>query len=299
MKFDKLLLFLIVFSLAVFANSAVYGHDDDDDDDEEMRMEEEEMDEEAWQAQMDEYTARRTDLTNQLNAINTEMDGLTKTLADKTAAEKQAEDNLYASVGSFTEYQQYKTRFADAEKRINNCKGPDDAADIESNLWPYIMNSGNQGRYKCLPEFWDRFNAMQKKVADCKGKVATGTYTVVRGDCLYKIAGMSNIYGNSRLWPAIWDANKSGVVDAPPRVAKTIPNPNLIYPGQVLRIPTLTEAQKTEAMNRSNSYRSTRKRRMRSSDTMRSGDTGKTEMKDMKKEDMKKEDMKKDTTKKK
>ncbi|MDQ3193407.1 MAG: hypothetical protein M3P82_00265, partial [Bacteroidota bacterium] len=81
------------------------------------------------------------------------------------------------------------------------------------------------------------------------------------------------------------------VVSAPPRVAKTIPNPNLIYPGQVLKIPTLTDAQKSDAMSRSTSYKSRRKKRMMKSD---SNNTGNTEMKDMKKQDMKK-----DTTKKK
>ena len=256
---------MMVFSLAVFAKASFAQDDDDDDDDD---MEEMEMDEEMWQSQMDEFTAKKTDLTNQLNSLTTEIDGLKKTLDQKTETETNAKNGLYNMVGSFEGYQAYKTKFADVEKRVNACKGPDDAADIEKNLWSAIVDGGNQGKYKCLPEFWDRYNAMRKKITDCKGKMeASGTYTVVRGDCLYKIAGMSNIYGNSRLWPAIWDANKSGVVSAPPRVRTTIPNPNLIYPGQVLRIPTLTDAQKQEAMSKANSYRGTRKRRMMKSDT--------------------------------
>lgn len=287
MKFHKLLVFMMVFSLAVITNSTFAQDDDDDDDDD---MEEMEMDEEMWQSQMDEYSARRTDLTNQLNSLNTEVDGLKSTLTTRTESESNARSSLYNMVGSYEGYQAYKTKFADAEKRVNACKGPDDAADIEQNMWPGIVDGGTGGKYKCLPEFWDRYNSMIKKIADCKGKVSTGTYTVVKGDCLWKIAGMKNIYGNSRLWPAIWDANKSGVVSAPPRVAKTIPNPNLIYPGQVLKIPTLTDAQKQEAMSRSHSYRGTRKRRMMKSN---SSDTGKMEMKDNKKMDMKKDTTKK------
>ncbi|MBK9332761.1 MAG: hypothetical protein IPM96_10270 [Ignavibacteria bacterium] len=54
MKFHKLLVFMMVFSLAVIS-SPTFAQDDDDDDDGEMV--EEEMDEEMWQAQMDEYTA--------------------------------------------------------------------------------------------------------------------------------------------------------------------------------------------------------------------------------------------------
>lgn len=273
MKFHKLLVFMMVFSLAVLANSA-FAQDDDDDDD--GSMSEEEMDEDTWQAQMDEYTARKTDLTSQLDALNTDIDGLKKRLGEVKFAEDNANNILWALVGSKTGYEEYKGKFADAEKRVNACKGPDDAADIEANLWPYLTDAGVGGRYKCLPEFWDRYNAMKKKITECKGKVETGTYTVVKGDCLFKIAGMKNVYGNSRLWPAIWDANKSGVVSAPPKVAKTIPNPNLIYPGQVLKIPALTEAQKTDALKNTNSYKTKRKMK-------KNVDSG-----DMKKEDEKK-----------
>lgn len=45
-------------------------------------------------------------------------------------------------------------------------------------------------------------------------------------DCLWKIAGYKFIYNNPRLWPKIYRANKA-----------KIKNPDLIYPGQVFRIP--------------------------------------------------------------
>ncbi len=262
MKFHKLLVFMMVFSLAVFAQT-VQAQDDDDDTEEPV-----EMDEETWQAQMDEYTQRKADLQAQIDACNAEINTLKTTLAGTKERETNAGVALWALVGSKTDYEAYKTKFADAEKRVNNCKGPEDAMDIEKNIWPGITDAGNKGYMKCLDEFWSRYNAMKKKIEDCKGKTTdAGNYTVVKGDCLSKIAGMSKIYGNSKLWPAIWDANKAGVVSAPPKVAKTIPNPNLIYPGQVLKIPALTEAQKTEMMKKSNSYKGTKKRTTKKSDT--------------------------------
>ena len=51
------------------------------------------------------------------------------------------------------------------------------------------------------------------------------TYTVVRGDSLWKIA--SKYYGSGTKWPTIYNANK-GVIGG---------NPNLIKPGQKLVIP--------------------------------------------------------------
>lgn len=54
---------------------------------------------------------------------------------------------------------------------------------------------------------------------------AAQSYTVVSGDCLWKIA--KQFYGNGALYTVIYEANRE-VVGA---------DPNLIYPGQVLTIP--------------------------------------------------------------
>lgn len=56
-------------------------------------------------------------------------------------------------------------------------------------------------------------------------KSANQTYTVVRGDCLWNIA--KKFYGNGSKYTVIYNANKD-----------KIKNPNLIYPGQVLTIPS-------------------------------------------------------------
>ena len=53
-------------------------------------------------------------------------------------------------------------------------------------------------------------------------------YTVVKGDTLGKIA--KDHYGNAAKYPVIFEANKPMLKD-----------PNLIYPGQVLRIPELED----------------------------------------------------------
>ncbi|MGO8968886.1 MAG: LysM peptidoglycan-binding domain-containing protein [Myxococcaceae bacterium] len=50
------------------------------------------------------------------------------------------------------------------------------------------------------------------------------TYTVVKGDSLSKIA--KTLMGDAQKWRLIYEANKD-----------TIKNPDLIYPGQVLKIP--------------------------------------------------------------
>jgi nucleoid-associated protein YgaU len=54
----------------------------------------------------------------------------------------------------------------------------------------------------------------------------TEFYTIQRGDTLWKIA--KQYYGNGSKYPVIFEANR-----------EVIKNPDLIYPGQVVRIPKL------------------------------------------------------------
>jgi len=53
------------------------------------------------------------------------------------------------------------------------------------------------------------------------------TYTVKSGDSLSKIA--KHVYGDADKWHAIYEANKD-----------KIKNPDLIYPGEVLTLPSNT-----------------------------------------------------------
>jgi LysM repeat protein len=61
------------------------------------------------------------------------------------------------------------------------------------------------------------------------GHITPGTnYTVQSGDTLWAIA--QRAYNNPEQWPTIYEANKRVIGN----------DPNLIYPGQVLHIPTQT-----------------------------------------------------------
>ena len=52
------------------------------------------------------------------------------------------------------------------------------------------------------------------------------SYTVAKGDCLWKISAKKDIYENPFLWPLIWDANRGLIKD----------HPDLIYPNWVFKI---------------------------------------------------------------
>ena len=293
MKLHKLMLmFLLALGLTFSTNAKLFAQDDDDDDDNNGEMEE--MDEEEWQKQMDDYNAQKTQLQARLTALNSEIDGLKQTSASKDKDMDKCESDMYAMVGTTKSgVADFRKRFEETEKKINSKTGT--PADARKMYFDDITND----KARCLPEFQDRYASMKKKLADWEGKpVETGTYTVVKGDCLWKISKMK--YGSPYFWPAIWDANKNGVVNKDQMRGRkgTISNPNLIYPGQVLRIPALTDAQKKEAEMKSKQYRKVRRRKSTTTTT----DTKKDVKKDDTKKDVKKDvkkDMKKDTTKKK
>jgi nucleoid-associated protein YgaU len=58
------------------------------------------------------------------------------------------------------------------------------------------------------------------------------TYTVVKGDSLWKISGKQAVYNDPFLWPVIYKANRTQIKDA-----------DLIYPKQVFNIPAEYDAK--------------------------------------------------------
>ncbi|MFH0778444.1 MAG: LysM peptidoglycan-binding domain-containing protein [Candidatus Eisenbacteria bacterium] len=74
-------------------------------------------------------------------------------------------------------------------------------------------------------------SALQAQVSELESKLAQKrakpeTYTVVNGDCLYKISGYETIYNDPLRWPVLYRANRD-----------KIKNPSLIYPNWVLIVP--------------------------------------------------------------
>ena len=68
------------------------------------------------------------------------------------------------------------------------------------------------------------FSNVQSGSSTAAAPAAGQTYTVVGGDTLSKIA--KKFYGNANAWNTIFQANKD-----------QIKNPDMIHPGQVLKIP--------------------------------------------------------------
>ena len=94
-------------------------------------------------------------------------------------------------------------------------------------LWQEGVQARNEGEYEKSKELFVQAEAYIKAYrANAVGQTYTVKYNPDDRDCLWKIAGFDGIYDDPFLWPKIWKRNQ-----------KKIPNPDLIYPGQVLIIP--------------------------------------------------------------
>jgi len=75
----------------------------------------------------------------------------------------------------------------------------------------------------------DRLAEMAARVQSLKASLPRpkhDLYSVIRGDCLWRIAGKKDIYDDPWKWLRIWSYNKSQIKD-----------PDLIYPAQQFTVP--------------------------------------------------------------
>ena len=76
-----------------------------------------------------------------------------------------------------------------------------------------------------LPDFSDVQSGSSSSAAAPRATEREVTYTVQKGDSLSKIA--QEQYGDGKKWRSIFEANRDQIT-----------NPDLIHPGQVLKIPS-------------------------------------------------------------
>jgi hypothetical protein len=205
-----------------------------------------ELSQDQWELLKDEYASQIIKLMVRLDTLNYEIDKL-KQVSDKINNEiATSNERLYALVGAAAdEVNDFRRKFEETEKRISSKTGT--PSDARRSYFDEIA----EGRIRCLPEFQDRYASMKKRLEDWEGVKTTapveeGTYTVVKGDCLWKISALK--YDSPYFWPVIWEANKNGVVNKdslPDPRHQAVTNPNLIYPGQVLKIPALSNSVTT------------------------------------------------------
>lgn len=223
MKWVKVIALLVISSLAMFSSVLLaqsYNY-------EEMKMEEYTQVLTEWQGRLDKAQsgiqtedAKIAELQGQYDDLQSQIDGtwdeifaaLGKTRADNEAYVKELQQ-LRADASALLSMSP-----EEIYKRKDELQGlKDHLAEMKSNNLSYL--SDNE---KLLNEIESII--MQ---AEEKGKPAEpDTYSVIRGDFLWKIAAKQEIYKDPYAWSRIYTSNTDQIKD-----------PNLIFPNQIFRIP--------------------------------------------------------------
>jgi hypothetical protein len=212
-----------------------------------------EMTAEEWQAEMNKYTQMRDEMSTTMNALKEQVASLKDQSTKLDADVKKCMDDLYALVGSNAqEAAAYRAQIEKAEAKASSLMRLSDAdllarsGEVDGLENDVKMLRENQ--LSLIPQFYDRLAALDEKIMSLRktlagaGKVYTvGTWARDR-DCLWNISKKKDIYNNAWLWPKIWQGNRDQIKD-----------PDIIHPGQKLKIPAagpLTSEEKSAA----NSY---------------------------------------------
>lgn len=213
----------------------------------------EKMSKEEWQRQITEFTAKRNQLKSKLDQLNSDISSLKTRLSEAEAALGRCKDETYALVkATDAEIAEFDRQIKDLERRIEELSRMSDAdllknKDELDKVWLKLDEMG-KSKVGQLPEFYDRINrlkdkagALQKSMMGKEKVYTVGTWQRDR-DCLWNIAKKKDIYDNAWLWPKIWQGNRDQIKD-----------PDLIYPGQKLKIPT-TAPLSVDEKKAANSY---------------------------------------------
>ena len=221
MKIMKIFLyFALVLTLSSVSFAQSYNY-------EEMEMDEYNALLQEWQA--------RLDAANQgIAAEDTKIADLTKQTDDVQAQIDATWDEIYAALGSSrAEDEAFKKQIQALRADVSALLGmsPDEIYRRKSELQGFKdrlaeLRSNNLALLSDNMAALDNIESMIMQ-AEEKGKPAQpDTYTVNRGDYLWRIAGMNDIYGDPYAWSRIYTSNRDQIKD-----------PDLIYPAQIFQIP--------------------------------------------------------------
>lgn len=224
MKFYKLSLMALAFSLVLVAGSTAFAQ-------------EEEMTEEEAAQKIMQLEKRVGELKKQAETLDTQLEQKNNVLRTKQRDYETCIDELYALVGATrADVEAYEQRLRRLENKVSDLlrlspmdllarKGEVDEAENE-----YNEMAGS--KISLLPAFYDRVRKVGQNIQTLRDNLNKAEKTYVVGtwskdrDCLWNIAKKPDIYGDAFKWPKIWQKNK-----------EQIKNPDIIHPGQVLRIP--------------------------------------------------------------
>lgn len=223
MKIMKVCLYLVL-ALALTSAPAIYAQS--------YNYEEMEMDE--YNALLQEWQSRLDAAQKALAEEDAKIAELTKEGDDVQAQIDATWDEIYAALGSSkAEDVKFKAEIQTLKADVSALlsMSPDEIYRRKAELKGFkdrlaALRANNLALLSDNMAALDSIESMIKQAEEKAKPAQPDTYSVVRGDFLWKIAGKSDIYGDPYAWSRIYTTNRD-----------QIKNPDLIFPAQIFQIP--------------------------------------------------------------
>jgi nucleoid-associated protein YgaU len=186
-----------------------------------------------------------------LGSVKADIGKAESDLANAVNALKKCNDEIYALVGATeAEVNAYRQRVGQLEGKVREMQRmSDDAlADRQDDIKGLRSTLNELARLQTamIPEFYERLTGLNRDIKGLYREKRVKGYTVgtwaENRDCLWNIAGRTEIYADPFQWPKIWQANTD-----------KIKNPDVIQPGWVLSVPP-TGPKTSEEMKAERKY---------------------------------------------
>lgn len=186
---------------------------------------------------LDDWRLRIRKLEDDEQKMMGEVKLLEERLNASVADLKRCQDENNRLIGATdAQINQFRERLGRLEGRIRELRGLSDNDFEPRRNEVYALaaewNRLRQEKIAVLPEFFDRMIAARRDIQSLidrkpawKGKYVVRPWSESK-DCLWNIAGQSDVYGDPFHWPKIWQANTD-----------LIRNPDIIQPGWELNVP--------------------------------------------------------------
>jgi nucleoid-associated protein YgaU len=209
----------------------------------------EKMTKDQWQAEMTGLTRDQADLTKSLDKLTQEVDNLKAVLAGLGRKVQAVKDETMATSGASLEHRKtLDDALAQVEGLIDGLAklAPQDlfARKAEIDTVQAALDALKKQKLASVQPYFDRITGDQNKIDALRASIANvvpaekvyivGTWAKDR-DCLWNISKKKDIYANPFMWPKIWQGNRDQIKD-----------PDIIHPGQKLKIPTVGELTAAE-----------------------------------------------------
>ena len=176
--------------------------------------------EQVARAAIAEEDALQADLRDQIQQVDAETESVW--------------DEIFALLGvTRQDYEQFQGELADLESQVRGLQAlsPEQLYQRRDEVDAAEEKFGDLRGNPCalIPRDERRLNALARDIEALKARIPgprSEQYSVVSGDCLWRIAGKSRFYSDPYKWLRIWSANLDKIND-----------PDLIFPQQIFYHP--------------------------------------------------------------